>query len=85
MLLLTRGEAWALGALAMALLEGTWVADVGVACGDGSSQGTRGFLENEQYFWMTGHSAVMGSSEKNHSYKYPDIIIWIHISLVIMK
>lgn len=29
--------------------------------------------------------AVMGSSEKNHLYKYPDIIIWIHISKVIMK
>lgn len=29
--------------------------------------------------------AVMGSSGKNHSYKCPDIIIWIHSSLVIMK
>lgn len=56
MLLLTSGEAWALGPLAMALLGGPWVAEGDIACGVGGSQGTKGFLESEQYFWMTGHS-----------------------------
>lgn len=38
----------------MALLGGPWVAKGDIACALGSSQGTKGFLENEWYFWMTG-------------------------------
>lgn len=39
----------------MALLGGPWVAEGDIACAAGGSQGTKGFLENELYFWMTGH------------------------------
>lgn len=40
----------------MALLRRPWVAKGDIACGIGGSQATKSFLENEQYFWMTGHS-----------------------------
>lgn len=40
----------------MALLGGRWVAKGDTACGAGGSQGTKGFLENERCFCMTGYS-----------------------------
>lgn len=49
------GEAWPLGALAMALFGGL-VAEWDMAGGAGDSQGTKGLMEHQQDFWMAVHN-----------------------------